>query len=907
MRVMKNIFKVVVFAVVIAFAGCTDTELNYNYNPTLNCSYLSSPSNLSFSAAKSSQPLTVTAGQNSWDINSSVKWVSVDPSSGTGRKDVTISVEENFSADTARVGVLDVVSVDGQWKNTNSISISQGRAQAYITPDITSETVPGAASSLTIGVKANTDWSMSSNASWATGSVSSDKSNITLSFEENTTGVSRIATFTLQSNLASTAITITQRAANINVTQETQKYGNHEDTHFIDIESEARWTANTSAGWIVISPISGTAGKTRFGITALENKAPNTRKDYVYISIDGKNKIEIPVEQTGVNMVVNPETLNFPSTASYSSISITANTGWNVASLPEWASVDQKSGKDNGTIKISVQDNPAVSFLDREGDLVINNEFGTLTRKVHLLQAGKEFDINTQILTFDDKAGSQSVNVTTEGTWTAIANQEWITVDPSTKTGNGTLTISVKENTTTEERGGEVNVTVADKTIKIVVTQKSKYINIDTEALNFEAKGGTTSVSVGTNYSWTIEKDAEWLEVSPVSGNGNVNLNITAEENFTTEQRTGKVMLVCKNAKTYVMTVTQKGKYFQVSPDNLTFTSKAGNKTFSITTDYDYTISVESGATWLMSTVKKGSGDAIVTAAVTENKSGDDRSAKLLIACENAKTYEVTVTQSGVELTLDKSEVVIDADGGTQIVTVTTDATFAVSKTGNWFGYTISGNKISILASGNTGEDREGTLTVKLTNLPSGSRSVTIPVKQSDGRVVDLGLSVKWASMNIGAKSPEEYGGSYAWGEVSTKDIYSSDTYTYKDNPKVLPLEHDVANVRWGGSWRMPTMDETNEFISNCVFTWTTNYNNSGINGYVVKSKINGNTIFLPAAGYNRSNEIDEENSGSHYWSSTLCPYNSDYAYSIESYMTNSFTLHYSNRHLGYSVRAVCP
>lgn len=134
---------------------------------------------------------------------------------------------------------------------------------------------------------------------------------------------------------------------------------------------------------------------------------------------------------------------------------------------------------------------------------------------------------------------------------------------------------------------------------------------------------------------------------------------------------------------------------------------------------------------------------------------------------------------------------------------------------------------------------------------------------------VDLGLSVKWATCNVGASKPEEYGCYFAWGEVEPKAIYDWATYKwangsettmtkycsessygnngFTDDKTVLDAEDDAATVNMGGSWRMPTVEEMSELIDGCTWTWKTK---NGINGYEVKSKTNGNSIFLPVAGY---------------------------------------------------------
>lgn len=151
------------------------------------------------------------------------------------------------------------------------------------------------------------------------------------------------------------------------------------------------------------------------------------------------------------------------------------------------------------------------------------------------------------------------------------------------------------------------------------------------------------------------------------------------------------------------------------------------------------------------------------------------------------------------------------------------------------------------------------------------------------GEAVDLGLSVKWASCNVGAESPEDYGGYYAWGETEEKNDYSSSTsITYGlstsglrsqgiiDSDDNLTAAYDAATDNWGSSWRMPTKEEIEELCNKCSWEWTSV---NGVSGRKVTGP-NGNSIFLPAAGSRNGTEVRSRGSGGYYWSGTL---NEDY------------------------------
>lgn len=170
---------------------------------------------------------------------------------------------------------------------------------------------------------------------------------------------------------------------------------------------------------------------------------------------------------------------------------------------------------------------------------------------------------------------------------------------------------------------------------------------------------------------------------------------------------------------------------------------------------------------------------------------------------------------------------------------------------------------------------------------------------------VDLGLpsGLRWATCNVGATTPEDYGNYYAWGETTTKTIYNSSTYTYTGNPTTLPSSADAATANWGSAWRMPTKEEFDELKSNCTVTWATQ---NGVNGRLFTGT-NGNSIFLPAAGRRGGSSLDFVGSFGDYWSSSLRSGDTSYAWRLgfDSGGCGMYNYHLS-RCYGLSVRAVC-
>ena len=189
---------------------------------------------------------------------------------------------------------------------------------------------------------------------------------------------------------------------------------------------------------------------------------------------------------------------------------------------------------------------------------------------------------------------------------------------------------------------------------------------------------------------------------------------------------------------------------------------------------------------------------------------------------------------------------------------------------------------------------------------------------------VDLGLpsGTLWATCNVGANSPEEYGDYYAWGETEPKSDYSWSTYKYckgssstmtkyctnssygtVDNKTELEPSDDAATANWGSNWQMPSLEQCKELI-NSSYTTTTWTTMNGVNGRMIVSKSNGNSIFLPAAGCRDDTSLSNAVSGGNYWSRSLNTSGSNYAYYLSFSSSNIYT-YYGDRYYGRSVRPV--
>ena len=366
----------------------------------------------------------------------------------------------------------------------------------------------------------------------------------------------------------------------------------------------------------------------------------------------------------------------------------------------------------------------------------------------------------------------------------------------------------------------------------------------------------------------------------------------------------------------------QYAAYYPFSTDNYTISQTA--------IPVDYTGQTQNGNN---TTSHLGAYDFLACAASSPNANGDiDLQMKhlgailrLQLTMPNADSYKKVVLESN------GANYCFVEKGSFDL----TSATPAVHSTAISDSYTINLTNVSTTRNNETitiyamaAPAKTGNMTVTVystddwnrysANVDSkeikagGACTITANLTLADHDYVDLDLpgGTLWATCNVGAEKPEELGYYYAWGETSTKSSYSLSNYKWYNgsdvsftkygNYEYLDLSDDAAYVNWGSNWRMPTYDELEDLISS-TYTNTEVTTQNGVKGLKITSKKNGNSIFLPAAGYIGSKLLGAGTNG-YYWSSSAYD-NGQVTYL--SILNDGASVVECSRFMGQSVRPV--
>ena len=507
-------------------------------------------------------------------------------------------------------------------------------------------------------------------------------------------------------------------------------------------------------------------------------------------------------------------------------------------------------------------------------------------------------------------ANATNKDVTWSSNNTTVATVSNTGVVTAKAAGNATITVTTVDGS----KKATCAVTVNAKTVAVTG------VSLDKTSLSLE-EGETYTLTATVTPSNATDKSVSWsssnTNVATVSNSGVVTAKTPGTTTITVTTTDGSKKATCS--------VTVTAKVIAVTGVSLNKTSLtlAPGGTETLTATVAPANATNKNVTWSSSntSVATVSNSGVVTAktvgsaTITVTTSDGGKTAKCSVT--------VAVPVSGISL--DQTALTL-FEGENRSLIATISPSDATDKSVTW---TSSNTSVATVSTSGVVSAKKAGSTVVTVRTTDGAKTATcaVTVKASSGveaghQWVDLGLSVKWATTNIGASDPEDAGLYFAWGGTESQTDYSWSSYKYSvngsssnfskyvtdnkygivDNKTVLDLSDDAAHMNWGGRWRMPTREELNELKDYCTWTWTNKY---GYRGCDVTGA-NGQSIFLFAGGVRLTiagdTDVSDWNTVGYYWSSSL--YETPFAYEFV-FSSNKPSFGHVYRRSGLTIRPV--
>ena len=543
--------------------------------------------------------------------------------------------------------------------------------------------VESAEQSITLSFSSNVAWSATVSADWLTISPSSGeagKNSVKVEVEENRTGQPRSATITISDKESTQKVSVTVRQealkASLTVSPESLEFSANKGEEMLNVTSNTDWVITKDAEWITLDSDKG-KGLATIAAGVTENTSLTSRTGSITVSTtDGSIKKTVSVRQSGADVIftIDKNEFNVAAVGESFTVKVTHNIGYKINSQPEWVKQTDKANSGNvDTYTFTAEENTSTEA--REGVIVFCND-NNVCVPVTVKQAGANatLSVSPAELTFTAKSESKAFSIASNTAWTATSSAPWAKINAASGSGNAQVVVSAEENTAITQRSATVTIKTADgkatATVKVTQSAANVIFSVDKNEHSVAAAGGDFTVKVTHNIGYKINSMPDWVKQTGKASSGNVDtFTFKAEANTSTEAREGVIVFCNDNNECVPVTVKQAGANATLSvfPASMTFTAKSESKTFTVTSNTDWTMT--SDAAWVKLSATDGSGNAQVTVTAEENTATKQRIATITLKTKDGKTTAtVKLSQNGADIIFridgDNREYKVEAEGG---------------------------------------------------------------------------------------------------------------------------------------------------------------------------------------------------------------------------------------------------
>lgn len=722
------------------------TDINQNQTPTQNVKLKVNETQVSIEADKNlTSKFRIEAENVRWAVTkpSTCDWLTVDPLRGNATTDVNLTATANTDVDHTRMVELGVDAIESTYKFSQNVMVVQKAPTPYISVNQNSCSFSGQSGSVTITLDSNVDWEVYCNDDWLHPAKYTNeilKINVDKNPGQQRTGnimLRRKGTETVLNNVA-----VVQGELNVTSTTEKLVFSPNDYGQSFSFTAEDAWEASIGgASWLSVSPITGVKGTYTMRVVPLQNEARADRNAFVYIEMkDVNKKLEIPVTQRGVTSEKSHEKLTFGSVQSTGDISYKSNVNWTASSSSEFITVSPMRGSANEETTITVTVDANTTAEDREGKIYFKPSFGP-SDSIVVTQHKRMLETDKSSILFTKDGGEMNVEVTAESSWTASTSVSWVRLSTTSGTGNGTIKVTAEPNAKHEERNAVIYLVSGAVKKEVNVSQTAREIQgeVTPSKMSFADMGGTQTLNINTNTSWTASTSEDWLSLSVNRGSSSEEIIVTASPNRHIDARTGTIVISFGEI-TRKVEVTQEGELIKIVCDEVLTNSNAKTVTMTLMSEGDWTASTTDE--WLHLDKTSGTGEAEIKVNVDDNASISERTGEITFTNAVA-TRMYTFKQPGRMLSCNVSNVeMVSAGGISEVITITTDGKYNISTDEEWISVNENSNTFTINVTEMTNQSkREGDVIVTLTDLTDGQTlSVKVHVTQIRQKFVQIGL-----------------------------------------------------------------------------------------------------------------------------------------------------------------------
>ena len=667
------------------------------------------PSDTLVSYNSGSITLTINSNIN-WSVSDNVSWLNENPASGSDTGTVTVTINQNLST-SQRSGTI-TVSGGGI---TIKLVIIQIASPPFLTVSPSDTSVSYNSTSITFAVNSNISWIVSDTSSWLTENPVNGAGNgiITVNVAQNLSINQRVGTITISGGDITRIITITQLASPpfLTVSPSDTSVSNNSGSITVTVNSNISWSVSDTSSWLTENHVNGTGNGT-ITVNVAQNLSINQRVGTITISGgDITRTITITQLASPPFLTVSPSDTSVSNNSGSITLVVKSNISWSVSDTSSWLTENPVNGTGNGIVTVNVAQN--LSINQRSGTITVSG--GDITRTITITQLASPpfLTVSPSDTSVSNNSGSIILTVNSNISWSVSDTSSWLTENPVNGTGNGTVTVNVDQNLSINQRSGTITVSGGDITRTITITQlaSAPFLIVNPSDTIIGNNSGSIKLTIASNISWSVSDTSSWLTENPINGTGNGTVQVTIEQNLTTNQRLGKVTVTGGDiTRTMIITQLASAPFLTVSPSDTSVSNNSGSIILTINSNISWSVSDTSS--WLIENPINGTGNGKVTVNVEQNLSINQRSGTITVSGGDI-TRTITITQlaSAPFLTVSPSDTSVSNNSGNIILTVNSNISWNVSDTSSWLSENPANGK------GN------GTITVKVDqNLAASQR-----------------------------------------------------------------------------------------------------------------------------------------------------------------------------------------